>query len=232
MCSDPISSDNNRLSFKKRCRSFFDGCTGPSWVGTLGALAICLLLYVLCMTFVTADRFARAPGRFAESSDDEFPFVKARAMRIAAHGSETDPYRVILIGDSAISEAITSPQNLENRIAKKLGHRVALTPLMAGGLNQLEGGQNIRDAAATMRGEVMITEFLPYNLAMVLNREAYDKALTSIGIETPDMAQGAVCSRVTALSPFLPCCNRLSAGAQLGVRTLPAGAPRTTGSST
>ena len=183
------------------------------------------------MTFVTADRFARATGRFAESSDDEFPFVKARTMRIAAHGSETDPYRVILIGDSAISEAITSPQNLESRIAKKLGHRVALTPLMAGGLNQLEAVDLCAVLRGHMRGEVIL-QISPYNLAMVLNREAYDKALTSIGIETPDMAE-EFCDRQlpasAALSQFLHAQSRLSARTRLGVRTFPASTARTTG---
>jgi hypothetical protein len=176
-----------KLHFSSRLRAFFHGCIAPSWIGTLGAVAICALLFAFCCVYVTEVRFARSPGRFVQDKDDAFPFVKARALQIATESAAKSKYRVVLIGDSSISEAITSPQDLQRRIEKKVGHKIYLTPLLAGGLNQLEAV----DLCAVMRdhlhGEVVL-QISPYNMALAPDAATYNKALTSVGIDTSDMA--------------------------------------------
>jgi hypothetical protein len=171
----------------RRFSAFIQGCTIPSWTGTIGALAVCAMMYLFCCLYVTDRRFIQSPGRFAATDEDEFAFVKARAMRIAHDPRAADQYRVVLIGDSAISQALTSPRDLQRRIERRVGHKVTLTPLLAGGLNQLEAVDLCAMMRDHLRGQVIL-EISPYNMALAPSRDLYNKSLRSIGIETSDMA--------------------------------------------
>ena len=159
----------------------------PSWLGTAGAVLVCLVWFSCCTIFVTPKRFAAAPGRFADNPQDEFPFVKARAMRVASDPAAADTYRVILIGDSAIGEAITSPKDLQRRIQRQVRQHVLVTPLIAGGLDQLEAVDLCAMVRDHMRGQVIL-QISPYNMALIHTHEMYDKALTGTGFETQEMS--------------------------------------------
>jgi hypothetical protein len=159
----------------------------PSWIGTAGALLVCLLWFCGCAIFVTPKRFAAAPGRFADNPQDEFPFVKARALQVARDPAAAQPYRVVLIGDSAIGEAITSPRDLQRRIQRRVKQHVVVTPLIAGGLDQLEAVDLCAMIRDHMRGQVIL-QISPYHLTLIHTHEMYEKALTGIGIETQDMS--------------------------------------------
>lgn len=184
-----------RADTKLQRRSFltqsFDalikGIWMPSWVGTAGAALVCLCWFSCCAFFITPKRFAAEPGRFADNPQDEFPFVKARAMRVASDPTMAQSYRVVLIGDSAIGEALTSPKDLQRRIQRRVHQHVVVTPLIAGGLDQLEAVDLCAMIRDHMRGQVIL-QISPYNLSLIHTHEMYEKALTSIGFETRDMS--------------------------------------------
>ena len=136
---------------------------------------------------MTGVRFAHSPGRFAQDKEDEFPFVKAAAARVAAADPSTRQYRVVLIGDSAIEEALTSPRDLQRRIEKKCGRKVLVTPLLAGGMNQFEAADLCGLMQDRLHGQVVL-QISPYHLSLMPTIEAYHKAVQCVGVDSSEMA--------------------------------------------
>jgi len=168
-------------------RAFVDGCRSPSWLGTGGALVVFALIFCVCCLNITEARFLRSPGRFSLDKEDEFPFVKAKAMRIGSAAPSAKTYRVVLIGDSAIEEAITSPEDLQRRVQRRAGRKVSVTCLLAGGMNQFEAADLCGVMQDHLHGEVVL-QISPYHMAMIPTSELYHKTVTSIGVDSTQLA--------------------------------------------
>ena len=135
----------------------------------------------------------RAPGRFAQDKEDEFPFVKARAMQIASGRASARRYQIILLGDSAIEEALTSGKDLQRRIQRRSGRKVVVTTLLAGGMNQFEYANLCGLMQDHVHGAVIL-QISPYHLALAPTTDAYHKALENVGFDSKEMADAFACA--------------------------------------
>jgi len=148
---------------KQRGAEFIRGATRPSLGALLGAACVGAALLGVCAWGITPHLIATKPGYFEVDKRDEFAHLTARTLQIAE--SPVDGTSVVIIGDSSVREAISSPEDLEQQLLEKSGQHVTVKLLAAGGLTQwgtVAITDNIRDH---IKGVVLL-EISPYNLSM------------------------------------------------------------------
>ena len=171
----------------------FSGLSFPflDW-HTQSLLRLCGAIWAFCGYVTERDSYA-FPGRFAQDKEDEFPFVKARAMQIASGRASARRYQIILLGDSAIEEALTSGRDLQRRIQRRSGRKVVVTTLLAGGMNQFEYANLCGLMQDHVHGAVIL-QISPYHLALAPTTDAYHKALENVGFDSKEMADAFSCA--------------------------------------
>jgi len=145
-------------------RAFFVGALTPAAAPTLGAIIIASFLLLFSCLFLSESRFARMnPGYFMNDVEDEYPKLVHDVLKVARGPSE--PISVTIIGDSSIREAISSQEHLEELLRQKVGRRVAVHILAAGGLSHWEAVGLIDRVRLRSRG-VIVAEVSPSVLAL------------------------------------------------------------------
>lgn len=158
-----------------------------SWVGTAGAILTCLLIFAALTVTITEKRFALFPTRFMLNKSDAYPVVKATAIKLATAPHPKQKYRVILIGDSAIREAITNMSDLRQRVAKAAGRPVEITSLVAGGLTQLDAVDLCGMLRGHVRGQILL-EISPFLMAKGEDQNTFDRTLDRMGLDSTDLS--------------------------------------------
>ena len=181
----PAPARRRSQFLRTRVAAFATGLTSASWVGTLGAVAVCLAIYAALIVGITPARFAASPTRFMANKTDGYPVLKATALRLAA--GKSHKYRVIVIGDSGIREAITSPDDLQARVSAIASRQVEVIPLTAGGLTQLDAVDLCGMLRGRLRGQVLL-EVSPFWMSKGEDAIAFDRTLDRIGFDSPDLA--------------------------------------------
>ena len=118
---------------------------------------------------------------------DVYPILKAQALKVAADRKSLKTYRVVLIGDSGIREALSSVADLQRRIGRRTHQRIQIVPLVAGGLTQLDAVDLCGVLRGHMRGQVIL-EVSPYWMSKGHDRELFDRVIDRIGFDSEDLA--------------------------------------------
>lgn len=173
---------------------FVRGATRPSAGALLGTLCVTAGLIALCAWRITPQLLANHPGYFELDERDEFPSLTAGALKIAV--DPPDGIDAVIIGDSAIREAVTDPADLERLINQKTNRPVHVKFLAAGGLTQW-GMIGVSDAIREHVKGVVLLEISPMNLGrppeeagdftrvVALPSEAYRDEVRAAGVRPP-----------------------------------------------
>ena len=164
-------------------RAFAKGCFTVSWTGTLGSVTVAIGIYALLAYLITPARFIAAPRRFMSDREDVYPIIKAEALRIASGQTPSDKSQIVLIGDSAFREGITSLGDLQRRISQHTSQPFELTSLMAGGLTQLDAINLCGVISGHVHGRVIL-ESSPFWMARALEDVLLDKVIDRLGFDT------------------------------------------------
>jgi hypothetical protein len=148
---------------KRYWREFLRGATTPSAPALLGACSVCVLLFLLCLAFVTESLLASLPsGSFMTDAKDEFALLTGRSLALE-RGTPSGPGLVIL-GSSASREAFCVPGDLQAMLAEATGGPVWAENLSCGGLNLWEIVTVLGNVPPEFRGVVAV-EISPNTLS-------------------------------------------------------------------
>jgi len=101
-------------------RAFWAGATLPSAPALAGSLLVCAGLWTLCA--VTLDEALVASGRMVTFESDDYAAVAAEALRLRESPAPS-PTSVVVISASSTREAISSPDQLADEVARRAGVR-------------------------------------------------------------------------------------------------------------
>jgi hypothetical protein len=150
------------MTIKQCSAEFLRGATRPSLAGLAGTLGVTVGIILLCAWKITPHLVANYPAYFEADDRDEFAQLTSQTLKIEE--SPTDGLSVVILGDSSIREAVTSPEDMERRVAAHLGRPVHVHLLVANGLTQW-GATAITDVIRDHIKGVVLLEISPYNLS-------------------------------------------------------------------
>ena len=118
-------------------REFKRGVLKPSLGGVLGAMVVAVVLLLISVFLITPELMASIDyGYFLASPRDSYAYVAAETLRLAS--TEYANPSVILVGSSAMREAISDVTDVKNALSKRLGCTIDVYRLTAEGLNLWE----------------------------------------------------------------------------------------------
>ena len=136
-------------------KAFFGGLTQPSLPALLGMLLVACLAVLASMKLVTPHFFS-GPGYgiFVEDSNDEYAFLTADILRIQENPPEIPV--VLYFGTSSLREALTSRGHLEELLQERMGRKIKVFNLTAGGLTHWEISAMLDSTLNLVHGVVVL----------------------------------------------------------------------------
>jgi len=187
--------------FLNRCRGclreFVHGATKPSLPALVGALAVAVFLFLLCVTLITPDLLATKGYRYVlVNPGDEYACLTSEVLRVGRFPS--CDLTVAVIGSSTTREAISDADHLEQLLLEKTKRSVTVYVLATGGLNHWEAVCVLDCIRDRFRGLVVL-EVSPVKLSLerdhlrgfaekprlALDSSAFDEEVRLAGLEVP-----------------------------------------------
>jgi hypothetical protein len=144
-------------------QAFWRGATRASAAGLGGTLLVAAACFACCVWFITPD-FIAAKGRYlVVDREDEYAALTAQVMRIAR--TEAPCYRAVVVGDSAVREALSSPGDIQRALNEKLQKKVRVDLLTTGGLTPWEALMALDVMGDRFDGGLVVLQMAPQLLA-------------------------------------------------------------------
>ncbi|MDB5321394.1 MAG: hypothetical protein JWN40_3025 [Phycisphaerales bacterium] len=176
-----------------RLTEFVRGATIVTPVSVLVTLGVTAVLLVACALLITPRVVAQSGGYLAVNVRDEYPFLTSKILDIAQHSPHG--ISVLVIGDSAPREAITSEEDLADRVAQRLGTPVRAYLLTSGGLDHWDAVAVTDCVRDHVRGTVLI-EISAYDLASPTTVLDSPRA-SRLGFNSPRLREEVVLAGLT-----------------------------------